>query len=665
LGETVRRDYLSRIIDTIEEGVIIFDANGRAVFANSPAETILGLKREFIIGRAYNDPELRVAGKNGKALPEEELPFIKAVTGRPLPEEEFVAERPDGIKVVLIVKALPFRDETGAVVNVVQSFMDITWRKATEWLLEESEERYGRLAEYSPDMIAIHSDLRFVYINPAGARMLGARKPQDIIGNPLFRYIHPDYRRVTKERVLLVQQGIGTGTVEEKYLLPDGRLIETESISMPVVYKSKPSVQLVARDITERKKTEARLKRARDLSDALNRINAAINSTLNFDAIMQRVVTESAKALGSETAGIALLEEGYWVTRYIYGLPDIVVGSRMKAEDAVITRLAIETGRPVAIDNIYTDERVNREMMEKHGVRAFMVVPVILRGEAIGALSFNYSRPVTFADEEIDFAGKLATAISLALENARLYTAERNIADTLQEALLILPSEVEGIDIDHFYHSATDTSKVGGDFYDLFELEHGRAGIVIGDVSGKGLQAATLTSLVKNTIKVYAYEDSSPALIVSKTNDVIAKSSPAATFVTLFFGILDIGSGRLDYCSAGHPPPIVKRSAAESSFLITRSPIIGAFAGLNYFDDSETIASKDVLVLYTDGTTEARRDEEFFGEARLRNTVQNIMLPSAKGFPAAIFNSIIEFTGGRLPDDLAILAVSLRDTACY
>jgi len=665
LGEIARGDYLSRIIDTIEEGVVVFDVRGRVVFVNSAAEAILGRKRGLITGRAYNDPELMVTGKNGKTLSEAELPFARAIAGRPVLNEEFAVERPDGIKAVLSVSAAPFYDETGAVANVIQFFMDITWRKATEWFLEESEERYMSLVEHSPDTIAIHSDWRFVYINPAGARMLGANKPQDIVGKPLLRYIHPDYRRVTKERVLLAQQGIGIGKVEEKYLLPDGRLIEAESISMPTSYRGKPSIQLVAHDVTERKRTEERLKRARDLSDALNRINAAINSTLNFDVIMQRVVTESAKALGSETAGIALLEEGYWVTRYIYGLPDIVVGSKMRAEDAVITRLAIETGRPVAIDNIYTDGRVDREMMEKHGVRAFMVVPVILRGEAIGALSFNYSRPVVFTDEEIDFAGKLATAISLALENARLYTAERNIADTLQEALLVLPSEVEGVVIDHLYHSATDTSKVGGDFYDLFELEHGRVGIVVGDVSGKGLPAATLTSLVKNTIKVYAYEDNSPALIVSKTNDVIAKATPSATFVTLFLGILDTGSGRLSYCSAGHPPPIIRRSATEAEFLTTRSPIIGAFAGLNYIEDAGTLTPKDTLVLYTDGAIEARRDHEFFGEERLREAVKKTTLPSAKGYPGSIFESIIEFTGGRLLDDLAILAVSLGDTARY
>ncbi|MBE0447677.1 MAG: SpoIIE family protein phosphatase [Actinobacteria bacterium] len=660
MGEIVKRDHLSRIIDTIEEGVIVFDANGQAVFANSSAEIILGLKRKTIIGQSYSDPALKFAGKNGEALPEMELPFARVITGRPVLNEEFVAKRPDGAKVVLSVKAVPFHDETGAVVNVIQSFMDVTGRKTTELLLEESEERYYRLAEYLPDMIAIHSDWRFVYINPTGARMLGARKPQDIVGKPVLRYIHPDYRGATKERILLAQQGVAVGMVEEKYLLPDGRLIEVESISIPTIYRGRTSIQVVSRDITERKRTEAQLKRAKDLSDALNRINAAINSTLNFDAIMQRVVNESAKALGSETAGIALREEGYWVTRYVYGLPNIAVGSKIREEEAVITRIAIETGKPVPVDDIYTDERVNHKMMEKHGIRAFMVVPIILRGEAIGALSFNYYRAVTFTDEQIDFAGKLAMAISLALENSRLYTTERNIANTLQEALLILPSEVEGIDIDHFYHSATDTFRVGGDFYDLFELEHDRVGIVIGDVSGKGLQAATLTSLVKNTIKAYAYENSSPALIVSKTNDVTTKSSPAASFITLFFGILDIGSGRLSYCSAGHLPPIVKRSGAGSAFLITRSPIIGAFAGLNYFDDVEVLAPKDILVLYTDGTTEARRDQEFFGEERLRDTVQKTVLPSAKGFPASIFNNIIEFTGGRLLDDLAILAVSLK-----
>lgn len=112
--------------------------------------------------------------------------------------------------------------------------------------------------------------------------------------------------------------------------------------------------------------------------------------------------------------------------------------------------------------------------------------------------------------------------------------------NTLQQALLTVPAEIKGISYGHLYRSATATAKVGGDFYDIFELEHDRVDIVIGDVSGKGLEAATLTSLAKNTIKAYAYEGNSPAEVITRMNDVVRKALTSAAFITVFFGILDI-----------------------------------------------------------------------------------------------------------------------------
>lgn len=244
--------------------------------------------------------------------------------------------------------------------------------------------------------------------------------------------------------------------------------------------------------------------------------------------------------------------------------------------------------------------------------------------------------------------------------NARLYAAQRNIADTLQEALLTMPQKIKGIDFGHFYRSATATMKVGGDFYDLFELEHDRVGIVIGDVSGKGLQASSLTSLVKNAIKAYAYQEKSPASIMAKANVVVQKESIPAIFITVFFGILDIKTGRLVYCSAGHPPGILKRTTSETSPLTTSSPMIGAFSALNYIDDKVDLKKGDALILYTDGVIEARNNGELFGEEKLVSLIKDLDCLETSKLPRAIIGEITDFTGGKLSDDVAILTVSLK-----
>ncbi|MHB8842168.1 MAG: SpoIIE family protein phosphatase, partial [Candidatus Aquicultor sp.] len=400
--------------------------------------------------------------------------------------------------------------------------------------------------------------------------------------------------------------------------------------------------------------------RARQLSDALNTINAEVNSTLDFSEIMTRVVVDSAKNMGSE-GGVVLLREGdRWVVSYTYGFPPEVTGTRLTDDEARHAAVAASTGKPVAVDDTATDVRVNRKVMEKYGIRSILAVPLIVRNDVIGALCFCYrSISVTFTEAQIDFANKLATSVSLSLENARLYAAERNIADTLQEALLIMPERVDGVAFGNLYRSATEAARVGGDFYDIFELEHDKVGIIIGDVSGKGLEAAALTSIVKNTIKAHAYEGGTPALIMAKANDLVAKTSPADIFVTVFFGILDTKTGKLTYCSAGHPPALIKRSTGYVDILGTQSPVIGAFAMINYNSGKAVLHDGDDLILYTDGIIEARCNRKFFGEKRLVEVVKALKPASPQEIPGALFDEVMHCTGGKLSDDIALLCVSL------
>lgn len=664
MDKVAGRDQLERLIRTIAEGIIIINRSGIYTFANTSAEKILGLKRSEIIGRSYKVQIWRYITVDGKPFPDDRLPFNRVMrTGRSVRNQEMSVIRPDETKITLSINAVPLRDEAGTIIGVAESFTDITDRKIAEKLLGESEERYRRLVEVSPDLIAVYNEWRFLYVNPAGATMLGASSPNELIGKPILSFVYPAYRKAIKDSFLRAQQGKTVGPVEEKFVRLDDKIIDVEVTAVPVIYQGRPSVQVVACDISRRKRDEKKLRESKELSDALNRINSAINSTLNFDVIMQRVVTESAKALRSETAGIALREQNYWVTRYVYGLPQDIVGKKISEDRAAITAIAAKTKEPVAVDDVLTDKRVNAEVMEKHGIRSFMVMPLMVRGEVIGALSFNYyAHKITFGEAQIDFARKLAASISLALENARLYSSERNIADTLQEALLTVPRLVPGVQFGYFYHSATVAARVGGDFYDLFELEHHKVGITIGDVSGKGLEAATLASLIKNTIKAYAYENSSPAAIISKTNNLAIMESFPPSFVTVFFGILDTVSGLLTYCSAGHPPAILKRETSVTTSIPSRSPIIGAFKDLEYEDNEVVLKSGDILVLYTDGVIEARHHSEFFGETRLIEFLRTLSPMLVNDIPKNIFKKVLEYASGILTDDVAIIAIKLEDS---
>jgi sigma-B regulation protein RsbU (phosphoserine phosphatase) len=238
------------------------------------------------------------------------------------------------------------------------------------------------------------------------------------------------------------------------------------------------------------------------------------------------------------------------------------------------------------------------------------------------------------------------------------YEAEHRIAETLQHALLSMPERIPGITFAHAYHSATETAAVGGDFYDLFELEGGLLGLTVGDISGKGLDAAAMMSLVKNTIRAQATDvGRTPADVIRFTNHVLFAESSSETFATVFFGMLDRKSGRLLYCNAGHTVGVlVKRGRMMR--LESTSTLVGAFARARFSNAEVHLKPAELLFLYTDGLTEARRDKELFGEDRVLELLGKASAPcDPDATVRRVLKEAVAFTGGKLSDDLAILAL--------
>jgi serine phosphatase RsbU (regulator of sigma subunit) len=283
-----------------------------------------------------------------------------------------------------------------------------------------------------------------------------------------------------------------------------------------------------------------------------------------------------------------------------------------------------------------------------------------VQDEMRGVLFFNYhERRHTFTLQEVAFAQRLSASLGLAIANAQLYETEHHIADRLQEALLALPDAVAGVEFAHSYHSAAEAGRVGGDFYDLFELDGGHVGVVVGDVAGKGLDAAVLTSLVKNTVRAHAAEKGCvPGRILDLTNDVVFKATNLEAFVTLFFGVIDT-DGRLVYANAGHTTAAVIRTDGTTEGLPATGPLLGAFDGVT-FRQAETSLGRDAtLFLYTDGLTEARRDGDLYGEERLFALLPSLRGLSAEDVVAGVMGDVTGYSGAELRDDLAVLALRL------
>ncbi len=247
----------------------------------------------------------------------------------------------------------------------------------------------------------------------------------------------------------------------------------------------------------------------------------------------------------------------------------------------------------------------------------------------------------------------------LALENARLYETEHEIAQTLQETLIVLPAHVPGIVFSRAYESATsELGNVGGDFVDVFQISDNLVGLALGDVSGKGIDAAVTTSLVRTTLRVLALDGLPPSQAASKTNQMMRRFTETESFVTLWFGILNTLTGQLRYICAGHPPALVMASDGNVSKLSCVNPILGAFDGTSYLENQTVLVRGERLILYSDGVTEARSPVgDFLGEEGLTHAICTMNLLDTSVLSQAIMDMVRDHSQGVLRDDAAILSV--------
>lgn len=285
----------------------------------------------------------------------------------------------------------------------------------------------------------------------------------------------------------------------------------------------------------------------------------------------------------------------------------------------------------------------------------------VIVGKRRGALLLRPDGAEPFDDVERAFVYRLVSCTRDVALGEQAHMENRRISQALQTGMKNELQQVEGISAQGIYSSATASAFVGGDFYDLIRLPGQRACVIMGDVSGKGIEAASVSAAVKTALGAYAWEGLAPARMVRTLNDFLLGFSRVETFATLFVGIVDLAAGTITYCSAGHPPALLVRAdASEMTLLDVQSGVVGAFKDITYQDGTAVLAVGDVLLLYTDGTTEARDPSgAFFGEQGLRDMV---MAESGEGKPFEGFLDrllahVEDFTGHELNDDVAMVAL--------
>jgi PAS domain S-box-containing protein len=555
--------------------------------------------------------------------------------------------------------------------------MHVTEQASLRQRLEEERDTLRVVMEATNAHIAyLDRDFNFVMVNSTYVRACG-HSAEELIGRNHFYFFPNEENEAIFRKVRDTGEPVEYKAKPFEYADQPWRGVTYWDWVLTPVKDSSGRVQGLVLSLVDVTDTI----HSKQMSDALNSINAAVNSTLDFDELMQRVVSESAQAIGSESARIALREADRWVVKYVYRFPEKFIGASLADEEVLHLTLALKTRRPVAIDDAFTDARVKREVMEAYGLRSVLVVPLTLKEDVIGMLSFNYhSGPVAFTESQIDFANKLAASVSLAMQNAGLfadlehqlderleaqealeeaYERERRIATTLQQALAPGEPTIPGpYKVAALYVPAFAGEQVGGDFYDVFQTEDGKIGVVIGDVSGKGIAAAAVSAATRSVIRAFTYELSAPGESLTHANAVLCgQQSEFAYFVTVFLAVIDLSSGFIRYSSAGHPPTAVVRAGGAVEFLTFGQTPIGVFDQMLYGEAEAQLAAGDKLVFYTDGVSEARRNSRLFGVDGIKRILRKHGHKAVKDLAGEVLAAASAWARGRLSDDTAVIVI--------
>jgi GAF domain-containing protein/CheY-like chemotaxis protein len=427
------------------------------------------------------------------------------------------------------------------------------------------------------------------------------------------------------------------------------------------------NARLYAAEQELRKKADQREREARALSEVAHALVASPTLSGRLETLAQQFV----RTTGAQRCIILLREGDTLSPQAVHGLDPrrerVLLRQSFDLEEAgPALRRILAMGAPTAVEDAQAEGVLPPEIAGRWKVRSPLIVPLHYQGQLTGLVGLDepgVARPYT--EDQLRMARSLAYHATVAIETAKTFEAQVDIARTLQESFLSRETNVPHFDVRSRYEPASAVAQIGGDYFDFIEVDRERLGIVMGDVCGKGLAAAVYTAMAKYILRAYAVEDPSPASVVTRLNRALHNQmSDECMFITLVYGVLHLETGEFVYTNAAHPPPLLYHPA-EDSFdeLITTGGMVGAVREMEYSERTVTLRREDVLALFTDGVTEARTSEQMLESEGVQEVMRQHGRASAQEVADAIYNRAVDFSSNQLKDDLAIVVIKARQPA--
>jgi sigma-B regulation protein RsbU (phosphoserine phosphatase) len=369
---------------------------------------------------------------------------------------------------------------------------------------------------------------------------------------------------------------------------------------------------------------EQELRRCRERIKSLTvclEVARLINSTLELDEVLNRIMTTSKAVVRADACSLMLVDEA--TDELVFLVAHGSVGDQLKqgfrlARGQGIAGHVFDSGQPLLIADAYQDPRFHRDFDRKTGyrTRSILCVPIKIKERIIGVSQvINNLDGSAFTLEDQETLTLLCMHAAVAIENARMHRAllrkqqmesDLAFATSVQQSFLPQSSpELQGFCFYSHYQSALE---VGGDFYDFIPLPGKRVGVVIGDVSGKGVSSALYMARLTSDFRLRAVQQDDAAQLLEQINDLLCERSQRGMFVTLLYLVLDAAERTITYVNAGHLPPLLWNRRADRWQMLRQSggPPLGILPGRRYASGVVHLEPGDGLLLTTDGLVEAR-----------------------------------------------------------
>jgi sigma-B regulation protein RsbU (phosphoserine phosphatase) len=394
-----------------------------------------------------------------------------------------------------------------------------------------------------------------------------------------------------------------------------------------------------------------KISRSLDLQEVLNLVMDTLDSLIPYDAAgiyvlrCARVGTSAAAEQPCVFRTEAL--RGYDIAE--------LTELRLKIGEGIIGNVAL-TGDPVISPDVRNDPRYINAREE---TRSEMVAPIISNDEVIGVFDLESDRLNAYTPDDLQVLLLLASQVAIIIEKVMLHEQliekkrlEGQLEVARQVQLELLPAQdpqLEGFDISAYNFP---TEEVSGDYYDWVRIYEDQIGFVVADVSGKGVPAALLMAFLRASLRAAIHIGYAPHISMAKVNYLLWESIERNQFVTAFYSVLDASNKTLAYTNAGHSPPLLLEKDGSARFIERGGLPLGMFRDTRYYEYYLSMEPGQVLVLYTDGVTEATSPGgEEYGPARLELAVRTGRHLSARELIDFIHRDVLEWTGGRGAND--------------